>query len=385
MKLILCSESVSREPYVFSLTNIRVYTIEEALWHIFNYLNQSVEAVEDDAFLQWLKDKLGFGQEAEILSDTCDKLEKKLPAFLRCFDYLNEKEIAQIEERLIELADRGSFEKQKEKGDKFYLSGKYQKAVDAYAAALRLEPDREEIIKNNIGLCCMKCGDYENAADLFEQAYEISKNPVILLNLAESRIFCGRLEKAGELLDIYKGRDMFEFLYLKGLFALKKGEYNKSIEFFKAAYKIKNDKNIVIKISDIYIKQRKYDEAVKFIEEYNLKEAAIFKRLAELYCGRENYTAAVKIVQKGLIYFMNDVGLWVMLARCYRLNLDFAKADGAICKALSINGEDEEANLERARISKGEGRMTAYQADIDKCLEIVKNKYLEENEIFENQ
>ena len=304
MKLILSSENFSNIPYIFSATNIRVYSIEEAIWHIFNYLKESLEIFDDDSFLNWLRDKLGLYEEAKILEgDSDDGNEKKLIDFLRKFSYLNEYEIEEVKKKFSEFSNLGEYEKNKEKGDKLYRAGKYQKAVYAYSNALKFDINKESVIKNNIGLCCMQCGDYENAASFFEQAYSIDKNPIILLNYVECCIFLNYIDRAEYLLGLYDGNDSFSMLYLKGLIALKKREYKKSIETLKLAIDIKKDASAILKISDIFIKQRQFENAVKFLEECKISSPVIFKRLSEIYCAQRNYSSAIATIQKGLIYF----------------------------------------------------------------------------------
>lgn len=384
MKLILSSENFSEKPYIFSLTNIKVYSIEEALWHIFNYLRESLEIFEDNAFFEWLRDGLGLTKELDILNNANIKdNDEKLIDFLSQFEYLNKDEIEDIKKRLYSFANIGNFEKQKEIGDKLYKAKKYQQAVDAYSKALEMDLSKEYIIKNNIGLCCMQCGDYESAVAFFEQAYEKNNNSVIMLNLAEGYILCSYTEKAEELLSLYKGEDLFRVTYLKGMIALGKGEYNNSVEILKSAVDIKEDVSLILKISDIFIKQRRFDDAVNFLNEYNIIDAEIYIRLSEIYCAQRNYSAAIKITQRGLIHFRDSIELWIMLAKCYRLDLDFVKADGAVCKALSLNNDSEEANLELARLRKSQGKTSLYQSSINNCLNIIKNKYLSDVEIDE--
>lgn len=380
MKLISSSDVLWETPYTFEQTGINVYSIEEVIWHIFNYLSKSLNIFEDDAFFQWAENKLGLKEEIKILKNSEKELNDRIIDFFSQFNYLNKEELELIKDKLYSLTNADTYEKQKEIGDLFYKNGKYQQAVYAYSKALELDEDKEDIIKNNIGLCCMQVQDYENSISFFTQAYEKNKNQAILLNLIQSFILSGNSLKAEEFLKEYSIQnfnDEFNISYLKAMLCLSKGEYNNCILELKKCFELKKDFAVIIKISDILIRQRKFEEAIAFLESIEKKNAEIYVKLAEIYCAEENYLFAIKAVQKGLIYYMSDVRLWIMLAKCYRLSLDFIRADGAICKAKMLDENNIEVNLEFAKIRKCEGRTSDYKNYLGKSLNIIKNNYLE--------
>lgn len=380
MKLISSSEILSEIPYTFELTGINVYSIEEVLWHIFNYLEKSLNIFEDNAFFQWAENQIGLKKEVKAFINNKKELNEKIIDFISFFNYLSQKEIDELRQRLYALSEVDSFESQKEIGDLFYKNGKYQQAVYAYSKALELDREKEELIKNNIGLCCLQARDYENSVSFFEEAYEKSKKPTILLNLIQGLILNGGYSRAEKLLSQYSGEDIFNLAYLKAMLFLAKAEYNNCILALKQCLEIKKDFSVVMKISDILIRQRKFEEAIAFLESLEEKDATVYVKLAEIYCAEENYSLGIKAVQRGLIYYMNDVRLWIKLAKCYRLNLDFLRADGAICKAKMLEENNIEVNLEFAKIRKCQGRMNDYRDYLGKGLSIIKNNYFENHQ-----
>ena len=98
-KLILCSSVIAKNPYCFSMTKTKVYSIEEVCYYIRNNIYMMQEEVFDRGFADWIRGELG-------MEETADKLDrmredhnnlKDIVVTLCCScDYYTESEINEL-------------------------------------------------------------------------------------------------------------------------------------------------------------------------------------------------------------------------------------------------------------------------------------------------
>ncbi len=114
----------------------------------------------------------------------------------------------------------------------------YQKrpmaAVYEYQAAIRLKPDQEGILYNNLGVSYSLAGRYEEAVASFKKALRTrSSDPKIYNNLGMTLSKIGRYQEALEA--FRRGGGEAQAYNNLGCIYLRQGEYEKAVRFFEKA------------------------------------------------------------------------------------------------------------------------------------------------------
>ena len=120
-QMLLCTSQKLSSFYIFKYTNIKVYSLEEALYHCYHYWKESLDDFISQDFVDWVKDDLQMSFIASRIKEIIhyDSLSERLIKFLCIIDYFNEREILEIRGRLSEWEKRLEWEKLKDRGDYF--------------------------------------------------------------------------------------------------------------------------------------------------------------------------------------------------------------------------------------------------------------------------
>ena len=384
-ELIECvSQSLCDAPYKFKVTGIRVFSFEEALYHSFAYWKQSSEDVFSDDFADWVNDGLGLKYLAARIKTLrgVKSFGERFASFLRLVDFFDADEIEGLQGDLSRWEKRRDWEKLKERADYLMERNEPDKAAAFYLRAAALEENHA--IYNNLGVALMKTGEYERAYRYLKQAEALSDNDRdVRLNLAEAAAYSGRYDEAAGLIsaagEIAQGAA--EIPFLRGLLALQKNEYSKSISYFENAVALSGggDAYYIHCLSDVYAKMRQYEKALRTLESVANKDSAYYEKQAEIYASSGDVPSSVRATLKALVTDNQSAELWLKLAAYHRRDYDLQKANAAITRSLSIDPENERAKLERARIKKAMGRTREYQAALGDILKGFKERYRELN------
>ena len=374
--LASCAE-YAHNPYFFKSTNTYIYSFEEALYHCFSNWRYSQDEYFSDEFILWIKNELGLcfiASEIEKLK-CIKKISEKILKFLTLIYYFNDSEIDFIRKEILKWENKSNAEKYKEKGDRLAFEGFYDQALVAYLIALKNNKDDEKVL-NNIGVCYMKGGNTEVAAKYFENAYIKNKNNKdIYYNLIEAYINSGNINNALKFLkNIKKDCTDSEIFYFNGEIAFKEHKYIEAIENYENAISLNNDKLYIIKLSEVYLKLRKYDMALNVLDKIKHDDIEVLIKKSAIYVENNNLHLAIRSIEKALT-LKNDSELWRLLASYYRMDYDLNMAEKAILKALGIDSESKEVNLEYAKIKKAQGKLRDYQIILDKILNSFKKEY----------
>ena len=131
--LYLCaSQEENRIAYEFHTTGIKVYSLEEALYHCLHHWRQSMEDFLATPFMQWVE-SLGLHHMAVKMRDLAvmENASMAFLSFLSLVDYLPRESLADLQKELALWEKRHIWEKLKEQGD-FWLSAD---DIDAEAIA----------------------------------------------------------------------------------------------------------------------------------------------------------------------------------------------------------------------------------------------------------
>ena len=82
-------------PYKFKITNISVYSLEEAAYHCYHYWRQCYDEFLSDDFLDWVRNVLGLNFIASKISQLADvsSICDRATSFLSILGYFDHTEI----------------------------------------------------------------------------------------------------------------------------------------------------------------------------------------------------------------------------------------------------------------------------------------------------
>ncbi len=180
-KLILCSGKRTERPYVMPSTGVRVYSIEELCYYIYNNIYFIDESLLSDSLIDWIRTEL-------CLPDRADKLEasieqgadyKTLLAVVLCScDYYTEEEIKKIikavdQIRIMPLAKRLYIKANSYLKRKLYAqaAAEYERILKSHEAS-DLSPKDYGDVLHNLAIAKLYIYGPGKAGETFLNAYE---------------------------------------------------------------------------------------------------------------------------------------------------------------------------------------------------------------------
>jgi len=336
-----------------------------------------------EEFLLWVREVLGLS----FLASRINSLSKlanfsdRLIGFLSSIDYFDEVRLTALKTQLIEWEARLEWERLKERADYLTKKNDHQRAYLLYRQALEYEENAE--ILNNLAVTLMNLEHYGQAEGYFMRALAmpLSGNPrdklQLLLNLAEAAIYSHNFVRVEQCLREAESiqPNAADILYLYGELNVESDNIRHSIEFFEKALGMEYDPHYIYRIAQTYVRLRKYDQALEALTKIKDKDIKFLTHQASIYAAASNISAAVKCIEKALLTERDSVALWTLIARYHRMNYDLMRADAAITRALALDPESDNAQLENARIKKAQGKTKDYQVVLSRILSGFKQKY----------
>jgi len=184
-KLILCSGARTKRPYVFTSSGIRIYSIEELCYYLYNHVYLIEEGIFTDSLIDWIGTELKLTDRAEKL-----KLQKLQEADLKTLvtvvlcsaDYYTEHEIKGLLKKLDEIIGLPPIKRNLIKANNLLKNNQYTEAVFEYERLLEtkeatdLTPEEYGNILHNLAIAKVHIIGLKDASDIFFQAYERNLN-----------------------------------------------------------------------------------------------------------------------------------------------------------------------------------------------------------------
>jgi tetratricopeptide (TPR) repeat protein len=361
------------------MTGVRVYSLEEALYHCLHNWRQTTEDFLSAPFIRWVEG-LGLLHIAAKISELADtkNFSMAFMSFLSLTDFLPQEDLAALHRELSVWERRHPWEKLKEQGDFWLAAENGERAYGFYAKALK---HKENVaLLNNAALSLMHMGDAALAADYFARALELEpKNLQLHFNHIEASILAGYYNEARELIDeaAKKAVNHPELLYLQGEIQFRQKNYLEAARLYNAALDIKYDPDYLYRLSDCYMRIRQFDKALTAIErvEEGDQDLKFLKKQAEHHATSGNLPRAIKSIEKAVLAENSRADLWTVKAAYHRMDYNLVRAQGSITRALTLAPDNPAALLEQARIRKAQGRTKDYQDILHKILEQFKKDY----------
>ncbi|MCL2396730.1 MAG: tetratricopeptide repeat protein [Defluviitaleaceae bacterium] len=372
------SQSENIIPYQFSMTGIRVYSLEEALYHCFHHWRQSTQDFLCEPFLCWIENDLGHVEiGAKLREISCmEGFADRFTAFLAVVDYLPGAALTRLADELELWERRQVWEKLAEQGGYWMSRGQGRQAYDLYAKALTYHQD--VVLLNNAGVALMHMGSYDQAALHFATARHLGpENEQFVFNLIEAHIFAGDYDVAQDLIEeaVLKNPEHPELYYFRGELHFNDKSYFDAIKLYEKALRLKYDPEYVYKLCDCFMRVRLYDKALDSLEMVRVRDVAFLKKQAVCYAQANNIPKAIKSMETAIVNHGGSGELWTALARLHRMDYDANRASEAIGQALVFSPDDPAAMLEYAKIHKAQGRLKEYQGILGRILQKFKRDY----------
>lgn len=187
--LILCHNKHARHPYQITRIHCKVYTIEELCYYLCNNLYLIDYTIMNEQLCLWLGEELELQDLSAQLLDVIrmkGSIEKFVLTILSNSKMYADTEMIRIQNVLERLKNQKDIERQKYKGDNLLESGEMEEAILVYQSILNGEKD-ETVDKNFYGRIYASMGAaygrlflYQEAARMYNQAYEICRDPELL-------------------------------------------------------------------------------------------------------------------------------------------------------------------------------------------------------------
>ena len=377
--LSVSPENVER-PYCFDMTRVRVYSIEELYYHCYHYWKQSIDDFIMGKLEDWIRIELGLshisGQIAKI-KDEYSSITEQYIRFLGLIDYFYDSELESLRKEIYKWEHKAEWEKCKEKADYFMAQEKPEEAMKWYMKAIVF--DENPKIYNNMGVASMHMGWYRDAAYYFQKAYQKEPNSIpILLNLTDVYILQKNFKEAGKYLSQAAQLDDSQVIwYYYGELYNSMGNQKKAIEAYLKAISKGDHFDSYIKLARIYVQEKDFETAQAYLEKIKTSQRneIYWMEYSKLYEAWDKKDLALEAVQKSISKNKNYIYSWIALARFQRRNNCLEEAEKAISEALRIDAENEEAQIEAAKIQKELGKEKEYRQSLKELINKWVHRY----------
>ena len=411
------SQQLNKAPFIFRSTGIRVYSLEEALYHVFHYWRESVDDFLSPEMIAWASE-LGLSFVVAKMHEIAEEkhFTTRILGFLQLIKYFSPSELGHLQSELEAWERRCEWEKLKERADFFVERGDPFKALPLYKRALQLkkvalplftsqtkfnfledkkaalplsttqkhcnflENEENAALLNNIGVAYMQLSLAKKAAGYLACAYALEPDNIsVMLHYIEAAILGKQFETATQVLEKAEPLvpDSADIQFLHGLMAYKQKNYNQALTYYEKATKLDPVASYyVYKMADTYKEMRQYKQALHVLSRVANKDAEYYVKEAEIHAAAGDVPASLRCMRNATSGDgANNANLWAKLAEYYRRDYDWRRAEKAITHALELAPDNDKVWLESTRIKKGLGRTREYQAGLATMLQSFKGRY----------
>lgn len=183
--LILCRTKEAESPYYISNMDLKIYSLEELCYYIYNNIYLIGIDLADDKLVEFIRYEIN---EVE-LADKLDYLIREkaglaeiVITILKYVDYYNLSEIEDIREILETLDTQNVSERLKARADSFLENKCYYSAVRNYSNIINSKKDTSlpgifyAKVYHNIGVAYANLYLFKQAVEYFDEAYKIGQH-----------------------------------------------------------------------------------------------------------------------------------------------------------------------------------------------------------------
>ncbi len=184
-RLILTGGEQNNVPFYFSLSGIRVYSLEQLCYYIYHHIYTiSGETFGDDLFY-WIEKNLGEKALVKRLREAKKNqrtLKEMVRLLLMSVDYYSREEINRLQKTIEEIEMQNPVETRKVEADNYLRYGRPLEALAVYKKVDLMMDDSEELVTkefcgnvyHNMGIAFARLANGEAALSCFKKAYELN-------------------------------------------------------------------------------------------------------------------------------------------------------------------------------------------------------------------
>lgn len=228
--LILCHNKKAKHPYEVTRIRRKIYTIEELCYYLCNNLYLIDYTIMNSQLCDWVGEELEMENLAVKLSSSLERhnsVEHFVLLILNESQIYSSAEVSHIQSVLQHLKNQNEIERKKFKADNLQENGEIQAAIQIYHEIIHGETDHTVDQKfygrvyGCMGAAFGKMFLYKEAADMYEEAYQICEEETML----KAYLYCCyRYMKLDDYQAMVKQNQIFEYTD-----KLLQEEMNKSI------------------------------------------------------------------------------------------------------------------------------------------------------------
>ncbi len=198
-RYILCGKEAEL-PYEVDELDIRIYTIEELCYYIYNYLPLVGDDFIDERLLYFIRNELDMGEIADKIErfySSRSEQDATLQMLLSDVGYFSDAELQEFQNRLVYRRRKSSQERIKAKADSLMKLKRYQSAVRCYKSLANSNADtrvsREfyyEVLESLSGAYGHLC-EFDYALDCLLGIYDMNHSERILKKAYDVCILSG--------------------------------------------------------------------------------------------------------------------------------------------------------------------------------------------------
>ncbi|MDR1542057.1 MAG: tetratricopeptide repeat protein [Clostridiales bacterium] len=382
--LLLCASQEENPPaYVFSVTQVAVRSLEEAMFHVYGNWKQTADDIASSQFIAWMRDSLKLPELANRAQSICSlaSASERILAFFRLSEYCQEEEIARLKRGIVEWERRLEWEKLKEQGDYFMGCRKPDRAIEIYKKALGGE--KRVSLLNNMAAAYMTLQRPAQAKECFKEALSVEpENRDLLENYIQCcismRDFTEAREKLSSLRRLYPHFSGVSFLF--GEMSFEEGNVALACDYYMQAISMNPNSGYIYRLCEACVAARQYSKAIDALSKARTKDAHYYKALADVHEASGNIPEAARTVELALKEMPKDAELWQRLSRFRRSMSQLEKASEAAANAIAAAPDDMRGRLEYARVKKASGKTLEYRDQLKKIIFDLKRNYRNEVE-----
>lgn len=203
--LILCRGTVAKEPYEMPFTGVKVYSLEELCYYVYNNIYSVTEDFFVPSLVKWLREQTDneeLARKLDAMIQAGETLKNYVVTLLCGCDYYGEEEIRRMIRITDEIANLPLYRKKKIKADNYLRAGLYGKSLVEYrkllhgSFAVNFTMEEYGDILHNLGIARFYTSSFEEAGQDFKEAFVRNNQRDSLEHYIWTLLICGKEEEA---------------------------------------------------------------------------------------------------------------------------------------------------------------------------------------------
>lgn len=202
--LKFCVGSRAERPYYMKSMHIRIYSMEELCYYMWENASLLDEEILKEELIQWIDKECKMEQLAKQLYEICHfdgSIHAFVNAVLTAAGFREPEEIKLLEKRIRTYEGMSRAGREKAQADHLFLSGRYVAAMERYMALIeKTEPLAKNagveekrfltLLYHNVATVFARLFFYEEAAAFYERAFELGEESELKYALMCKRMIC---------------------------------------------------------------------------------------------------------------------------------------------------------------------------------------------------